>query len=107
MAKARNNYINTELDWAEEQLASWKQYVDNNPIHLLKDRISFKETKSGGMIPMVVASQEAQIKSIQDTMDKYLKLLSVVDELRQKEEQKMEKRGGGKIAGILEDEQDL
>ena len=33
MALKKTTYINTELDWAEEQLSLWKQYVDANPLH--------------------------------------------------------------------------
>lgn len=87
MAVKKENYISIELDFAEEQLASWKQYVLDNPIDKLEDRMAFKQTAKG-MISMVSATKESQIKCIQDTMEKYLKLLSVVDELREKEEKK-------------------
>ena len=86
MAKKANNYISTELEWAEEQLATWKAYVDKNPLHELKDRIENKPTARGGIIPMVVASIEQQGKFIQETMKNYLALLEVVDKLREKEE---------------------
>ena len=99
MAKKQNNYISTELLWAEQQLTTWKAYVDKNPLHELKDRLSFKETKNGGMIPMVVASIEQQGKFIQDTMKNYLTLLEVVDKLREKEEAKVEIRGKGELSG--------
>jgi hypothetical protein len=38
-APKKTTYINTELDWAEEQLSSWKQYVDANPMHELGYRL--------------------------------------------------------------------
>lgn len=104
MAKStKTTYINTELDWAEEQLASWKKYVDNNPIHELKDRIEMKPTARGGLIPMVIASIEQQGKFIQETMRNYLALLEVVDKLREKEEAKVEIRGKGELSGQAED----
>lgn len=95
MATAKKNlYISAELEWAEEQLQSWKAYIDANPMHEMKDRLSYKETKGGGMIPMVVASIEQQGKFIQDTMKNYLALLDVVDKLREAEEaKKTEARG--------------
>ena len=74
MAIKKNNYINTELEWAEAQLASWKQYVDAHPLHTLADRIEWKPTAKGGLIPMVIASIEAQGKFIQETMKNYLAL---------------------------------
>lgn len=97
MATKKNNYISAELDWAEAQLKTWRDYIDANPINELKDRKDFKETKTGGVIPMVVQTIEAQIKCIQDTMTKYLQLLEVIDKLREKEEQLKEAKAGGDI----------
>lgn len=97
MAVRKNTYVNTELNWAEEQLASWKQYVDANPLHELKDRIEWKPTAKGGMLPMVIASIESQGKFIQDTMKNYLALLETVNNLREKEEAKKTARGSGSV----------
>tara|TARA_R110000868_G_scaffold253075_1_gene509802 strand:- start:3 stop:335 length:333 start_codon:yes stop_codon:yes gene_type:complete len=99
----KTTYINAELDWAEEQLSSWKQYVDANPLHQLKDRIEWKPTAKGGMLPMVIASIEAQGKFIQETMKNYLALLEVVDKLRKIEEAKVEVRGNGELSSMAED----
>ena len=93
MALTKTTYINTELDWAETQLHSWKQYVDANPLHELKDRIEWKPTAKGGLLPMVIASIEAQGKFVQETMKNYLALLEVVERLRNLEEAKKEARG--------------
>jgi hypothetical protein len=98
-APKKTTYINTELDWAEEQLSSWKQYVDANPMHELKDRIEWKPTAKGGMLPMVIASIESQGKFIQETMKNYLALVEVVDKLRNMEEAKVEVRGKGELSG--------
>lgn len=102
-APNKTTYINTELDWAEQQLSSWKQYVDANPMHELKDRIEWKPTARGGMLPMVIASIESQGKFIQETMKNYLALLEVVDKLREKEESKIEIRGSGDLSSMAED----
>jgi hypothetical protein len=93
MAVKKNTYITAELDWAENQLESWKTYVDDHPLHLMTDRIEWKATARGGTIPMVIASIEAQGKFIQETMKNYLALLEVVERLREKEEAKVEVRG--------------
>ncbi len=104
MAIKKTTYINTELDWAEQQLASWKQYVDANPLHELKDRIEWKPTAKGGMLPMVIASIESQGKFVQETMKNYLALLEQVDKLREKEEaKKIETRGGAELGALAED----
>ena len=97
MATKKNIYVEAELEWAEEQLSSWKQYVDANPLHELKDRIEWKPTAKGGMLPMVIASIEQQGKFIQDTMKNYLALLKEVDMMREREEEKQVKRGKGEI----------
>lgn len=102
MAKKANNYISTELEWAEEQLSTWRAYVDKNPLHELKDRIEWKPTSKGGMLPMVIASIESQGKFIQDTMKNYLSLLEVVDKLREKEEAKKEARGSGSVPARMQ-----
>lgn len=93
----KTTYINAELEWAEEQLHSWKAYIDANPLHEMKDRIEWKPTSKGGMMPMVVASIEAQGKFIQETMKNYLALLEVVDKLRTQEEAKKEARGNTSV----------
>jgi hypothetical protein len=101
-APKKTTYINTELDWAEEQLTSWKAYVDANPMHELKDRIEWKPTAKGGMLPMVIASIESQGKFIQETMKNYLALLEVVDKLRSVEEAKVEVRGKVEMSTMAE-----
>jgi len=104
MALKKTTYINTELEWAEEQLKSWRQYVDANPMHELKDRIEWKPTGKGGLLPMVIASIEAQGKFIQETMKNYLALLEQVEKLREKEEAKVVPvRGGVELGSMAED----
>lgn len=97
MATKKNNYITAELDWAEVQLESWKTYIDTHPLHNMTDRIEWKPTTKGGMMPMVIASIEAQGKFVQETMKNYLALLEVVEKLREKEEAKKEARGAGSV----------
>jgi len=97
MALTSKTYINTDLDWAEEQLKSWRQYVDNNPLDKMTDRIEWKPTAKGGLLPMVIASIEAQGKFVQETMKNYLALLEVVDKLREREESKKEARGSSTV----------
>lgn len=104
MAVKKTTYINAELDWAEAQLASWKEYVDANPLHLLKDRIEWKPTAKGGMLPMVIASIESQGKFVQETMKNYLALLEQVDKLREKEEnKKVAVRGDAELGSMAEE----
>lgn len=98
----KNKFINAELDWAEEQLQSWKSYVSANPFDKMEDRVKWKETKGGGMLPIVIASIESQQKNVRDTMKDYLSLLEVVDRLREAEAKKsIETRGGVEIPDIM------
>ena len=98
----KNKFINVELDWAEEQLATWKEYVSKHPFGAMEDRVKWKETKSGGMLPIVIASIESQQKNIRDTMKDYLSLLEIVDRLRLAEAKKaVETRGGIEIPDIM------
>ncbi len=97
MALTKTTYIDVELKWAEEQLISWKAYVDANPLHTLKDRIEYKPTAKGGLMPMVIASIEAQGKFVQETMKNYLALLKEVDAMREKEVAKKEARGSASV----------
>jgi|SRR5690606_28883763 len=96
MAK-KQTFVDIELDWAEVQLQSWKAYIDANPIHELKDRIEWKPTAKGGMLPMVIASIEQQGKFLQETMKNYLSLLKEVDSMRKIEEAKKEARGSATV----------
>jgi hypothetical protein len=97
MAIKKTTYIDVELEWAETQLSSWKQYVDANPLHTLKDRIEWKPTAKGGTMPMVIASIESQGKFVQETMKNYLSLLKEVDAMREKEEVKKQARGSADV----------
>lgn len=97
-AKKPSIYIDAELEWAETKLLEWKQYVDSNPLHSLKDRIEWKETGKGGMLPMVIASIESQIKCLRDTMKEYLLLLSTVNQMRQADALEKEKIAKGNLS---------
>jgi predicted RNA polymerase sigma factor len=104
--KKQNSYINVDLDWAESQLNSWREYIDANPIHLLDDRWGKKEMPRGGQTWVVTATREQQIKAIQETMVKYLQLLEIVDKLREKEVAKAEAKGSSSVPHRMQDKDD-
>lgn len=103
MAVKKNIYVEAELEWAEQQLLEWKDYVSAHPLAQLKDRIEWKPTKNGGTMPMVVASIEQQGKFLQETMTKYLSLLKEVNNMRTLEEEKKIKARGIENLSPLED----
>lgn len=94
---ANKIFINAELDWAEEQLSTWKAYVDKNPFHKLKDRTETRTSARGNESVFVIATIEQQGKFIQETMKNYLSLLEVVDKLRSIEESKKVARGSSSV----------
>jgi len=92
-------FIVDEIDFLEEQVSQLKRYIEDNPLDNIADRISFKETKGGGMIPMVVSTKEAQRKDLALALKDYAQLLEVVNKLRESEEAKAQvARGGADIA---------
>ena len=84
MAKSKNSFITAELDWAEAQIKTWKDYIDANPFAELQDRQKGK----------TVITKEQQGKFLMEAMKNYLSLLEVVDKLRSHEEQKQIKVRG-------------
>lgn len=78
-------YTEIELDWAEQQLHSWREYIDAHPMHELEDRVKCKEMRNGGTLPVVISTIEQQGKYIQETLKNYLLLLKEVDIQREKE----------------------
>lgn len=96
MAVKKEVFINAELDWAEEQLRSWRAYVDKNPFEELTDRIEERATLKG-TTSVVVATIEQQGKFLQETIKNYLALLEVVNNLREKQNAKIEVRGKAEL----------
>lgn len=88
MATKKNSYISADLDFAEQQLAKWKQYLEDNPYDEVTDRKEMQMTKTGGSFYTVVQTKEAIQKSLRDTTKEYLALVEVVEKLREKDEAK-------------------
>lgn len=84
MAKKRELLITDELDFYEEKIQQAFNYINSIDLSALEDRIEWKPTGKGGMMPMVIASKESQVKSYFDSMEKIPKLLNGLDELRNK-----------------------
>ena len=100
----KKTYITEDLEFAELQLASWKQYILDNPIDKITDRRGEKEMPNGQIAKNAILSTKEQIiKSVQDMMEKYLRMLSVIDELRSREEAKQTKvRGNVTVPARME-----
>ena len=95
--------IEYELEFLEEKLKELKAYIKANPFDNLKDRMAYKETKGGGVIPICVANQEAQRKDLTQALKDYAEILRTVDSMRTAEEAKIEIRGKGELSTQAEE----
>ncbi len=103
MAKKPNNYIEYELEFLEMKAEELKGYIEANPLNKLEDRIKWKETKSGGTLPIVVASKEAQRKDLTQALKDYAELLRTINEMREKEDVKKSSPRGNQDLSPLEE----
>lgn len=95
-------FIEDELEYLETRLEELKQYIDENPYNKVADRFAWKETKSGGAIPIVISTKEVQRKDITQALKDYVELLNAVNTLRSIEENKVKVRGGQELSGKAE-----
>jgi len=99
MAKQKQQLlIEYELQFLEEKLTELKAYIKANPFDKLEDRMAYKETKGGGVIPICVANKEAQRKDLTQALKDYAEILRTVDSMRTAEEAKVEVRGKGELS---------
>ncbi len=99
----KNKFISIELDFADEQLSIWKSWMEKNPYEAFKDRITWKETKGGGSMPITSATIETQQKNFRETLKDYLSMCEVVKKLREEEVKKIQMRKGFEGNDILDD----
>lgn len=95
--------IEYELEFLESKLQELKDYIEANPFSKLADRMAYKETRNGGVIPICIANKEAQRKDLTQALKDYAEILRTVDAMREKEEAKVEIRGKGELGGQAED----
>jgi hypothetical protein len=94
--------IEYELEFLETKLQELKEYIQDNPFNALADRMAYKETKGGGVIPICVANKEAQRKDLTQALKDYAEILRTVDAMREKEESKIEIRGKGELGSMAQ-----
>lgn len=95
-----NKFASVELDWAEKQLNTWQQDLNDNPYNELEDRTKLRPTKNGGSILEVIATREAQQKHQRETMKDYLALLEIVKRLRKEEAERQDIGRGGETIPV-------
>jgi hypothetical protein len=101
-SKKQSTYINEELDWLEYKAKDLRLYVDNNPFSELKDRITYKELKNGGVLPITSATIEQQLSALTKALKEYAEIIKVVNEMREKEENKKLARGGNTVSSLMD-----
>jgi hypothetical protein len=95
--------IEYELVFLEKQLQELKEYIEANPYSTLADRMAYKETRAGGVIPICIANKETQRKDLTQALKDYAEILRTVDAMREKEENKIETRGKTEISTLAND----
>lgn len=83
MASNKPSYILLELEWLENEVRKLQEDI-NSYERPLKDRVELKQTKTGGVIPMVISSKEEQMKAITFILEKLPRMFQSLSELRQK-----------------------
>lgn len=76
---AISKYAKINLEFAKKQLEEWKAYLEAHPFDTMEDRIKLKETKNGGVIPVPIATIEAQQKNCRDMLREYVALTAEVE----------------------------
>lgn len=93
--------IEYDLEFLETKMQELKEYIEANPYSELKDRMAYKETKNGGMIPTVVANKETQRKDLTQALKDYAELLQTIRVLREVDHaKKSDPRGGQALSPI-------
>lgn len=103
MAVKKALLIEYELEFLETKLKELKDYIQANPFSSLTDRMSWKETKNGGAIPICIANKEAQRKDLTQALKDYAEILRTVDAMREKESAKLEVRGKSELSHQAEE----
>lgn len=101
--KKKSLLIEYELEFLETKLQELKEYIEANPFSTLTDRMAYKETRTGGVIPICIANKEAQRKDLTQALKDYADILRTVDAMREKETAKVEVRGNGELSTMAED----
>lgn len=92
--------IEYELQFLEKKLTELREYIEANPYSTLSDRMAYKETRAGGVIPICIANKEAQRKDLTQALKDYAEILRTVDAMREKEESKVEVRGKAELGTL-------
>lgn len=90
----KDNLAEYELDFLDMKLRELKDYIEANPLSSIADRMAYKETRTGGVIPICIANKEAQRKDLTQALKDYAEIVRTVKSLREIEEAKQKQVRG-------------
>jgi hypothetical protein len=88
MAVNKGNYISLELQYLEDKIASMRKALDTYNLDDLQHEYGPKELPNGRVVNGIINSKNDQLKTVAFIMEKLPKMLSALDELREKEDKK-------------------
>ena len=102
-AKKKELFIEYELEFLETKLQELREYIESNPFNTLADRMAYKETRGGGVIPICVANKEAQRKDLTQALKDYAEILQTIGRMREVDEAKKTAVMGDKNLSLMEE----
>lgn len=99
MAKAKNSFIDEELEFLEQRAKEIKQDVEANPYDEIRDRIVSLDGPNGSS-EKVVATEEAQKKAMREALREYAQIIEIINNLREKEAAKLQTKGDAQISTL-------
>lgn len=106
MAVSKNKYIGMDLEFAELQIESYKNWLTSNPYDQIDDRKEMQlNKKTGGSFMTTVQTKEAIQKAHREATKDYLLLCDILEKLRAADDHKKKvARGGKDIPEAMEDD---
>lgn len=106
MAVSKNKYTGMDLDFAELQIESYKNWLTANPYDKIDDRKEMQlNKKTGGSFMTTVQTKEAIQKAHREATKDFLLLSEILEKLRAVDDQKKKvARGGKDVPEAMEDE---
>lgn len=88
MATTKKQTALTEyaIDFLKQKNQELMEYIKSRPFPELRDRIEWKQTKAGGLMPMVIASIETQRKDLSQALIDFADIQQRIKVLEQDEE---------------------
>lgn len=102
MAAKKNNYIEEELTWLEKKAQDIKKFIDRTDYSFIDDRIVELQGIKGAS-ETIAATKEAQQKAYREAIKEYTLIIEVINNLREREEAKIETRGKANLSAQAEE----